>query len=465
MSREWAVAPRSGAHYCRVRRFAMPVPQITTTVRRGGIPVRQRSRRQVQQIAGGLIGALIVAAAASAPVEGSSAFAASPAALTAHTTSGPIHFKATGFFHTGFAHGRWWLVTPDGQPFYSSAVDHVSANPDTDQRTGQCPFCNTIASEYPNVSDWAAATATRLQSWGFNTIGSFSDYASFASHMPYTELLSMASGNDWFASSFATNAESVAQSQVAPLANDPNLIGWYTDSELHWGPDWRSSHVVLDDYLALPSGSPGLTVAMRYRHNPNAFVRVLAARYFSVTTAAIHHYDPHHLILGVNAPAQLIQPELLKVARHYVDVFSIDDYALIPGLEQTIQQTSPQYLDPAPNLSNIEQIVNKPLMMGEYGFRAADSGLPNTWPPIFPTFATQADRAAAYETFLTTMYASPWVVGDAWFEYVDEPAGGRTGDGENSNWGLVSVTDVPYQTMVSAVEAMHARAPAPPPSH
>ncbi len=62
------------------------------------------------------------------------------------------------------------------------------------------------------------------------------------------------------------------------------------------------------------------------------------------------------------------------------------------------------------------------------------------------------------------MYASPWVLGDAWFEYVDEPAGGRTGDGENSNWGLVSVNDVPYQTMVDAARAMHVNAPGTPPS-
>ncbi len=343
----------------------------------------------------GIFSALIVAMVAASPAEGSLAFATSPPAVSAIRLSASIHFKTTGFFHTGFAQGRWWLVTPDGKPFYSSAVDHVSANPDTDRQTGQCPYCNTITSEYPNVADWAAATAARLQSWGFNTIGSFSDYADFAAHMPYMQLLSMASGNDWFASSFVTNANSVAQSQVALLANDPNLIGWYTDSELHWGPDWRSSNVVLNDYLALPSGSPGFAVAKRYRHNSNAFVRALATRYFSVTTAAIHHYDPHHLILGVKAPAQLIQPELLKVARHYVDVFSIDDYALAPGLGQTIHQTWPQYLDPTPNLSNIEQIVKKPLMIGEYGYRAADSGLPNTWPPIFPTFATQTDRATA----------------------------------------------------------------------
>jgi hypothetical protein len=379
---------------------------------------------------------------------------------TTRSATGHMRFRPTGYFRVGLRQHQWWLVTPDGRPFYSSGVDHVSADPDTDQKTGRCPYCDAISSEYPNLAAWTTATVARLRSWGFNTIGSFSDYSRFSGQMPYTELLSMASGSDWFAPSFATNAFRVAATTVAPLAGDRNLIGWYTDSELHWGPDWRSPNLVLDDYLALPPGSPGRAVAERYRHHPDGFVRALATRYFSVTTAAIRSYDPNHLILGVKAPVQLIQPELLHVAHHYVDVFSVDDYALVPGLEQLIQHVAPQYINPTPDLSNIESVVRRPLIIGEYGFRAADSGLPNTWPPIFPVYATQNDRAAAYDSFIGTMYSAPWVVGDAWFEYVDEPPGGRTGDGENSNWGLVSVADAPYPTMVSAVSAMHAKTPA-----
>jgi hypothetical protein len=265
----------------------------------------------------------------------------------------------------------------------------------------------------------------------------------------------MASGSDWFARSFVTNAYAVAASQVAPLAHSRNLIGWYTDSELHWGPDWRSTNVVQDDYLALPAGSPGRAVAERYIGHPNGFVYALATRYFQVTTAAIRKYDPNHLILGVKAPIQLIQPQLLEAASPYVDVFSVDDYALTPGLEALIQKYAPQYIDPTKNLSNIESIVKKPIIVGEYGFRAADSGLPNSYPPIFPTFATQADRASAYSSFVNTMYASPWVVGDSWFEYVDEPAGGREWDGENNNWGLVNVDNVAYRTVVNTAIALH----------
>jgi hypothetical protein len=269
----------------------------------------------------------------------------------------------------------------------------------------------------------------------------------------------MASGDDWFAPAFVTNADAIASSQVAARVDDPNLIGWYTDSELHWGPDWRSQHNVLDDYLALPVGSPGRKVADQYVGRPNQFLSALATRYFAVTTAAIHRYDRHHLILGVKAPSQLIQPELLKAARPYVDVFSIDDYALIPGLEAAIQQADPSYIEPKPDLSNIEALIAKPLMIGEYGFRAADSGLPNTWPPIFPVYPTQIQRALEYTTFVTTMYAAPWMVGDAFFEFVDEPAGGRTGDGENSNWGLVTVGNVPYRTMIRAAKKVHASEP------
>jgi hypothetical protein len=368
-------------------------------------------------------------------------------------------WRATGFFRTARRDSRWWFVTPDGEPFYSSGVDHVSATPDTDQVTMRCPYCDSIAAEYRNTAEWARATVGRLRAWGFNTIGAFSDDATFASLMPYTELLDMASGDDWFASTFVTNADEVARSQVASRASDPNLIGWYTDSELHWGPDWRSQQNVLDDYLALPVGSPGRTVAERFVGRPDRFVYALATRYFKVTTAAIHRYDGHHLILGVKAPSQLIQPELLKAARPYVDVFSIDDYALIPGLGRAIKQGHPAYLDPKPDLSNIEAIIGKPLMIGEYGFRAADSGLPNTWPPIFPVYPTQTRRASKYAAFVATMYAAPWVVGDAWFEFVDEPAGGRTGDGENSNWGLVTTGNVPYRTMIHAAKVVHAFEP------
>jgi hypothetical protein len=50
---------------------------------------------------------------------------------------------------------------------------------------------------------------------------------------------------------------------------------------------------------------------------------------------------------------------------------------------------------------------------------------------------------------------TPALVGDDWFQYVDEPAGGRTGDGENFDFGMIDVNGNPYPDMVAAMQLMH----------
>lgn len=366
-------------------------------------------------------------------------------------------FVATGFFHTAFKNGRWWIVTPDGYPFYISGVDHVSSNPDTDRTTNQCPYCQAIAAKYSSNAAWQTATVQQLRSWGFNTLGPWSD-STLYDKMPYTILLSMASGSDWFAPSFVTSAYQQAQSQVAPYKNDPNLVGYFTDSELRWGPDWTSQATLLDAYLQLPQGSPGRAVAMRYIHNPSGFETALAQRYFSVTTAAIRSVDPNHMILGVKMIAQLTTKSLLEVAKNYVNCFSIDDYAVIPLINKLLPSIWPSYIKAQYNLAGIEKYLNMPIIIGEYSFRASGGNDPNSWPPIYPTYPNQSARAAAYTNYVTSLYNSPYVVGDFWFEYVDEPPGGRF-DGENSDFGLVSTSDVPWTTFVNAVTQMHSIAP------
>jgi agarase len=164
------------------------------------------------------------------------------------------------------------------------------------------------------------------------------------------------------------------------------------------------------------------------------------------------------LILGVKMITQLAPREVLEAATPYVDVFSVDDYSLLPGLEDQIQQTWGPFVTRDATLSEFYAVVRRPLMVMEYSFRAADAGVPNSWPPIFPTFATQQERADAYEQYVRTLYTAPWIIGDHWFEYVDEPAGGRF-DGEDSNFGLVSTTDDAWQTLVDRAARLHAVQP------
>src|SRR5262249_20236004 len=99
-----------------------------------------------------------------------------------------------------------------------------------------------------------------------------------------------------------------------------------------------------------------------------------------------------------------------------------------------------------------------PIIIAEYSFRAADAGVPNSYPPIYPTYATQTDRADAYSAFIGPVYRASWIVGDEWFEYTDEPPGGRF-DGEDSDFGVVSTADNPWSVLLARMTQQHAVAP------
>ena len=222
----------------------------------------------------------------------------------------------------------------------------------------------------------------------------------------------------------------------------------------------RCDNRSLTTILALPAGSPGLAVAQQYVGNPNGFVYALATRYFSVTTAAVRMYDTHHLILGVKAEAQEIQPELLEAAQPYVDVFSIDDYTLQPGFAQIIDEIWPQYLPRDLDLQPLRE-VREATRSWSGSTPSSRSGpqTPDTVPGVYAVYPTQQARAAAYTNYIAPLYEdAPWVVGDEWFEYVDEPQGGRF-DGENNNFGVVNVENQPYQDLVTQMEIMHSVAP------
>jgi hypothetical protein len=413
-----------------------------------------------------MVGVLSVALAAVVPATAHAT--TSPRAVghgrtTLSKSTGPTAppFTATGFFRVAQLNGRWYFVTPQGEPFYSSGIDTVSAQGDVDQTTGQCPYCETVAADYPSFSAWETATLARLRSWGFNSLGGYSDYKDLGSQMPYTVQLSMASGDDWFAPSFVTNADAQAQAVAAPLANDPNLIGYFTDSELNWGPPgFPNNQDALTTYLDLPAGSPGLAVAQQYIGDPSGFLTALATRYFSVTSAALKAADPNHLNLGVKAEGQEIQPELLEAAKPYVDVFSVEDYTLQPGFAEAVDKLWPQYLAVDPNLADFEQYFGGPIMIGEYSEIGPSPLTPNTDPYIYSYSPTQALRAAAYAGFIAPLYEdAPWMVGDDWFEWYDQPKGGRPGDGENDDFGVVNVLDQPYTDLVNDMSIMHSITP------
>ena len=129
---------------------------------------------------------------------------------------------------------------------------------------------------------------------------------------------------------------------------------------------------------------------------------------------------------------------MLQAMRRYVDVVSLNHY----GVDA-----------PAGVVRAIHRIVGKPVLITEFGFRARDSGLPNTR-GAGPGVGTQRERAERFETYVRELMALPMVVGYHWFEHSDQPAEGRF-DGGNGNYGLVDVRDEPYAELVEVMERVN----------
>jgi len=424
------------------------------------------------------------------------------------------------FFRTEKRQGRWWLIDPDGKPFLSKGVASVTYGGDRIRDTKRAPYGETAREEYGSPEKWRAATAERLVKWGFNTVGAWSDDGFTTIDVDGRRLACIPvlnlgekyvsarmNGKAWlegifpdvFDPEFAVLARQVTQKQCAPRKNDPWLIGWFTDNELRWGPDWRGDGELLELFLDLPESAPGRHAAVallreRYAdvarfddvwgtrfssweefesagavkgsagvrrkyliNDPaqkktssvdrrrvafaadcDAFLARVAELYFQITEDAIRAADPNHMVFGCRF-AYLPSPPVVAAATKHVAVVSFNAYGKDP--RWLIGQYS---------------AFGKPLLIGEFSFRGRDSGLPNK-KGSGPLVATQIDRAIGFEQYVFFALDQPDVVGYHWFQYVDEPREGRP-DGEDSNYGLVNVKDEPYEALTRKMTIVNAKA-------
>jgi len=416
--------------------------------------------------------------------------------------------------------GRWWLIDPDGHRFISKGVTTVRYAQDTIQGTSVSPYLKTNKAKYGGPAAWREATARRLAGWGVNTLGAWSDdavadIAVGTGHLAYAPIVDLGAQfvgqktkdqawlhgvfPDVFDPDFEASARRRAREVCTPLAGDRRVLGWFTDNELRWGPDWRGPDELLTMFLDLPASVPGKRAAvglLRERYQDvaglnavwntrfatwgdvagatsiappvvrpavymqneeterraneadpkraafaadcDAFLERLADRYFRVTSEAIRAADPNHMNLGPRFAYFPSQPVVAAAAK-YVDVISFNCYQ--PDPRATVERYA---------------AFDKALIIGEFSFRSEDSGLPNSR-GAGPKVRTQAERAAAFREYVTRALQNPSLVGYHWFEHCDEPKEGRF-DGENSNYGVVNIRDETYAELTQAMTEVNARA-------
>lgn len=483
-------------------------------------------------------------------------------------------FKASGFFRTEKRDGRWFLVTPQGHPFYSLGVNTVA--PDNSQtyvagrewmfsalpkdgeplashygegdnrggngadrgrgynagrwydfyranlqRTYSAPCA--MASEAPaEVSGtepkpaapeaaavpcatptfderrWVSHTLDRLQAWGFNTIGNWSAPAlGAADRVPYTlplsivgDYASISTGSDWwggmpdpFDPRFAMATERAVAIAARDHRDDPWLIGYFADNELAWagpGNDPQARYALAYGTLRLTTDVPAKRAFLKqlrdkYRNQAGLskawgidlsawelmedpgfvppqpspehpeieadfkyFQKVFAETYFKTIADSLKWHAPNHLLLGGRFAVS--NPEAVAACAQYCDVLSFNMYTLKPQDGQDFA-----YL----------RSLDKPVLVTEFNFGSRDRG--PFWGGV-TELAREEDRGPAYANFLKQAVSEPSIVGVHWFQYLDQPVTGRLLDGENGHFGLVGITDVPFQGFVDNVRKSNLQA-------
>ena len=369
---------------------------------------------------------------------------------------------ATGFFRAVKVERAWWLVSPEGNGFFSKGVCNVSFDGDQSPALGYSPYRRAVESKYGSKAIWSSATVKRMRGWGLNTAGAWSSSELSKQGIAYAPILDLAAKlvpdlwrrgafPDVFDPQFAATVRREADRICRPLRSDPWLLGYFTDNELRWGPDWRSKESLLETFLQWPEYKPGRARAEQFLRERGcedltptpvhtaAFQELAAGEYFRICKAAIRQADPNHLILGCRFAGVAPEP-VLRSMKPYVDVVSFNTY---------------EHELPVGALNRVHEMTGRPLMVTEFSFKALDSGLPNSKGGGKPV-ATQVDRANLYETFVTDLARLPYAVGYHWFEWCDEPKEGRF-DGEDCNYGLVKIDDSAWTTLTERFRAVNPR--------
>ncbi len=401
---------------------------------------------------------------------------------------------------TADINGVQWLVDPEGKPFYSKGVNIVTPGKESKKSRAEQAYC--WSNFYPSVGEWRKQVAGRLKEWGFNTLGGWSDSSPDLGLPLMVDLeLGRNSHFHWF-DPFDPQMEQKtlekARELTAPYRNLPQLVGYFSDNEVGWWNSplftwflkapwenhtkrflWQMIHDTYEgNWEALladwsPQGGArdfedlkkaGASLKLRAGGNGirlvDRFMSACAKRYYELMYKAIHAAQPDALVLGDRLPLYYQQDAILAMGDN-VDVISTNY-----NVDVADGWVAPYFFE------GLRKLSRKPVLVSEFFFAAAENRSGNrnetarnvhAKPGHLMTVATQTERTWGAGNALLSFARFPNVVGAHWFQYCDEPLGGRE-DGEDYNMGLIDTANRPYEELTqdfkklnSVLESLHAR--------
>ena len=428
--------------------------------------------------------------------------------LDAHggIVSPELGLRATGFFRVEKIRGRWWFVTPEGNPFFLVGCDAINFGeggyttpitgkdgqrrpeltdlPDRNAFPEAYPFDDRVSFLVANLkrkygadfeTTYPDVIRRRLADWGFNSTAKWG-WGRKLEGVPYFEDVYLTfckfGGNfvDMYHPDFERKIDAVALARAAKLRDDPDLIAWAVDNENGWwseadGP-WSNRvfkaicgakdgqpgsyahHAFLESVAVTrgvaPASLAGLDESAFSREEKQAFIAASSARYHRLVAGAFRKHDPNHLFMGASV-CQDGQHVWLEAALPHLDFVGLHRYDANPFGEYHRTRLLP-LLDRS----------NKPFAMLEFGFVCEGGGFKRFFAPS-AICRDHRSRGQAYRKFAEHLAGERLCLGFAYFLYHDQAINGRGLDGEAYNLGLVSQQDRPYADMIAGVRAANRR--------
>jgi hypothetical protein len=387
---------------------------------------------------------------------------------------------------TAEQNGVRWLVTPEGGKFFSLGVNNTSGS--VNDEKAQKALAYYWGRFYPSLTAWGQDTQSRLTAWGFNTAGGWSDPSSVMDFPIIPEIdLGRNSKLHWydiFDPSMQDAADEIAREITAKYKANPRILGYFTDNEVGWwnsplflwhlerGWAFSSKRVLwqllydtyegkwerllkdfvpagdLDSFeklkdvgaaLKLRPGGQGIKVIGKFTYQ-------IARRYYELAFNAMRKADPKALVIGDRLPLYYNQDAVLA-QKGFVDVLSTNYN--VDGEDGWV---APYYFE------GLRDLSGAPVLISEYFFAADENRSGNVNNGHLMHVKTQEQRAKGAVAAKRNFASFPNVAGVHWFQYTDEPTGGRS-DGEDFNMGLVDIHNKPYELLTSAFTELNPRIP------
>lgn len=421
--------------------------------------------------------------------------------------------EATGHFRTEKIGGKWWLVDPDGNLFWSHGVVRVTPSsaitpldgrkfyfenlPQKDdpfalfyttkdellvphyqkrgiKETYDFSAANIFRKYGDNWRDkYAEIAHKRLRSWGLNTIANSSDSSIFLQRKtPYIERFevkgpALANSDGWwwpfrdpFAKEFREDVKRNLKERKEQL-NDPWCIGFFVDNELHWGGPEDLAKCALASPADMPS--------------KRAFAEDLKKKYSGdikkLNEAWKTSYsDWNDFLSKTEVPKGADSGDLknftAKMAEEYFKAIRDELKALAPnklymgcrfagGSNELAINAAAKYCDVISYNLYRDHLKGFKLPKGiDKPVMVGEWHFGSTdRGPFHPSLIMKADqnaRAQAYYDYAKSALENPAIVGIHWHQFSDQAVTGRF-DGENFQVGLTDVCDNPYPETISKV--------------